>query len=389
MTEQPLLTADAGPAARPVTEPTYRYVFADLLTDRDLAVLPMTGVGFGVGLNAQGPFSGTALAPNRRAADAARRVVEGKTALYVYRTLGALTQIWWGGVVWVWRPARSGRKLTIDCQGAAFDSLADDPTEQDLTYAAVDQLAIVRDVWAKRQALPGGDLGVVVDDTVSGVLRDKTVLLGDQTWRQVYAEEADNENGFEHLLDASLLADGTRQRRLRLGYPRLGSAATTHLMECPGSLLSWTWTGDATRGGTVFRGRGESVQPNQTEEARPLISAPAVAQDLLDAGWPRRHVLVDHSSVKDQATLDGHARAARDELAGSVRIPSVTARLVGTALSPKAVGDSVRLRITDRWFPARDGAAGLDVTQRLTAMNVTPKSRAGQERAELVFEEAL
>ena len=77
---------------------TYRYLFADLLTNTIIGELPLTGVSFTQQLNQAGTFQGhvllSALSANQF--NVSNATIPAKCALYVDRD-GTLV---WGGVIW-------------------------------------------------------------------------------------------------------------------------------------------------------------------------------------------------------------------------------------------------------------------------------------------------
>ena len=74
--------------------PAYRYLLTDLLTDRLLAELPLTGVSFDRRISRVGALSGTLVAPSKHLVDLGKlmHTYAGRAALWVYRD----SALWWG-----------------------------------------------------------------------------------------------------------------------------------------------------------------------------------------------------------------------------------------------------------------------------------------------------
>lgn len=97
--------------------PKYRYIVADLLTDRIIAELPFTSVSYGLALSGAGSFSGTLKFPIQESVtNVYDSTTPGRTALYIMRN----DQCVWGGIIWSREYDVIGRVLSIS--GLEFTS---------------------------------------------------------------------------------------------------------------------------------------------------------------------------------------------------------------------------------------------------------------------------
>ena len=97
---------------------TYRYLFADLLTNNIIAELPLTNVSFTQQLNQAGTLSGQLLLSglNANTFNVLNGTIPAKTGIYVDRN-GTLV---WGGVIWG-RPYDSDSQ-TLSIEAREFES---------------------------------------------------------------------------------------------------------------------------------------------------------------------------------------------------------------------------------------------------------------------------
>ncbi|MEU6192980.1 hypothetical protein [Streptomyces sp. NPDC047061] len=372
------------------TDTPYRAIFCDLLTDSTIDILPLRDVTVDDYIGKAGSLSGTIPVPNTEMAARVRRIEEGRTSVYLQRG----TDLWWGGIIWTSTLQSDDQGiLTLGIQAATFDSYAGRrllrPTYLDkatLSFTDTDQLAIAQGLWTDMQtALDGGNILVDVGTETSGVLRTVSYQDGDETsYQDALDSLAALGDGFEyHITVYTDPVSGRRRRRLVLGHPRIETGSTPLVLDRPGTILSYSFPRDATRGGTTARARGASVNTNQAAESRPLASDVAVALELIDgAGYPRIDLSSDHNDITDQDTLNALARTELAAATGAVVIPEISVRLDG--LVPTALlGRTARIRITDEWF-----TEGLDAGYRIIGVKVSPAQRGRPDTAELYLEEA-
>ncbi|MFJ8106757.1 hypothetical protein [Streptomyces sp. NPDC096132] len=374
----------------------YRAIFCDLLSDHPIDILPLRDVTVDDYIGKAGSLSGTIPVPDAAIAARVRRIEEGRTSVYLQRG----NDLWWGGIVWTATLQSDDRGvLSLGIQAATFESYAGRRRiRQDLSFTGQDQLEVARKLWRHLQTgtvdplaenvpppVDGGDIGVSYGAETSDPPHPVTVTYryGDET---VYLEALDAlaavDKGFEHHI--AVYRDpgtGQRVRRLRLGSPTIEIGTTDLVLDRPGKILSYSFPRDATRGGTTAMARGASQNDNQAAESRPQCSDVQVAQELLDAGFPRVDLSSDHTEVTSGATLNSLATAELDSATAAVVIPEISIRL-DDLVPPALLGRTVRLRITDEWW-----TEGLDARYRIIGVKASPAQRGRPDTAELYLEE--
>lgn len=367
----------------------YHYEIADLLTDQTIDELDVHDVRFDRRIVEPGSFSGHIPITSSSIADRARRIVEGRTVVHIYR--GA--DIWGTYLIWVATPGSNRRgETTLDLTGATLESYLDHrEIRQSLDYVDTDQLAIARDLITQMQSASSGDIGLALGSETSGVNRERHYARGETaTYGRRLRELADVINGFEYAIATFVNPPtGQRARAFVTGYPTIGQQAVDHVFAKPGNVLSWSIPGDATRAATSFQTRGDIAT-----DFRPLMSDIFGAQAFLDAGWPLLDMTESRESASMKETLNAWAEELRSRLSGTVRIPQPVVRLdEDTSWNPNRLGDPVRLILTDEWWPMVTDSNGRSVpsysrSHRVVGCEVTPISRDdGQEEVRLDLEE--
>jgi len=277
----------------------HTYLVADLATNRILAEVPLTTVRYGKKLGGTGQVSATLNLgdPRVQAEDPADLTTPARRVVYVLRDDVPV----WGGLVWTRRYDSANQRISLGC--GDFWSYYDhrkvllklDPAKYtDLGYIAhldpvdleeMDQNEIARRLIAGAALHDGGDIGVIPDATMSGVITSRAyfgfqnVSVGDALRKLSQVA-----GGPDMYFDVGPLdAAGRPSRRLRLGDPSLGQQGSPHVWEFGGNMVSYTWPSDGTRMATrVFAdGSGfESVinrkplTPHATAPSAPLANKP-------------------------------------------------------------------------------------------------------------------
>lgn len=368
----------------------YQLRVCDLVTDRSLDILPVTGVSYDDYISKTGSLSATIPLPD---ADLARRtrvaLLPGRTMVYLERA----GQIAWGGVVWTRDPARDARGiLTCQFQAASLESVLRGHRLlfDTQTYTATDQLEIARQLVTYAQAQTGGNLGIEIDATqVSGVLRDRTYSRYDLPWIGSLLDQlAAVQGGFEWRIQLYRDSAGIRHRALRLGYPKLTNSGADIVLATPagargeGAITAYSLPEDATVQANAWQSRGATSNSDQASESVPLMSALQINTGDLAEGWPRLDGTSDYTDTSAQDTLDAYAAADLARRHRPVIIPSVTIASPPGGQPP--LGSYARLRITDDWHPA----PGLSARYRIVGLKVSPEERGRAESTELYLEEA-
>ncbi|TDD90768.1 hypothetical protein [Actinomadura rubrisoli] len=376
----------------------WRYEFADLLTDRPIATLALTGVSFDRRIIQPGAFKATIPVPNRRVAEQARRIAAplpeeghtgpGRTVVHVYR--GA-RDLWGTYLLWTATPSGDERgRISVELQGASLESYLDHrEIWADLTYTSVDQTTISTALVGHMQAAGGpASIGLTTASVPSGVLRNAAYKASESnTYGAKLAELANVDGGFEYMI-RTYHGDAGRVREFAAA-PVLGQDTTDHRFTRPGNVLSWSYPSDATTAATRWRARGDAVSDDLAADSEPLLSNIQTADPMIAAGWPYLDRTVDYQGARTVTDLDAYARWWRDTRSGVIRVPQATIRLdAKTAISPHRLGGYARLTIADDWFPLdADGRPTFSVRWRVVGLEVTPETRSAGDVARLIFAE--
>ncbi len=375
---------------------TWSYLLADLITGAVTADIELTGVRISQRLNTAGSMTGTWAIPQNW--DSGSPYVLTTPA----RTMGVALRDGrpiFGGVLWTRRvnPDKGSVDLGFSDWWSLLDSrfvlppfVPDGTTGQvsnfGTTFTAVEQNDIARALLAQAQAHPGGNLGIVADTTVSGIVRDRSYagheLVDVGTALKQLAEVIDGPDimfGVAPELDAN----GRVVKTMRIGTPKLGVEGSPHVFEYGASIIGYAFASDGTRMTTRAFATGEGMEAGQ------LI---AVADDTARtaAGWPLLETETSFNTVSLDSTLTEHAAAELKRNSLPVVTPTITVlgdgrdsegSKVYPSLGEYACGDQVRVVIEDMFF-----ADKLDTQFRIVSIEIQPD---GVETADLVLNPVL
>lgn len=315
----------------------YRYLAADLKSGTIREEIPFSTVSFSHVLNRPGSWKGTI---GLRHAKAARSILDpGKTAIHVERN-GAIA---WSGILWAGRANAKSAELELTGEGwwSYFRRRLITATK---TYAATDQLAIVRDLVTWAQAQAGGNIGLIVGTETSGVLRDRVYQDFElKNLGEAVEQLAAVSNGFDFAVE-SAWAGQVVANTLRLFYPRRG-AVTPFVFELGTNLEELSTEVDATRQATAIYAVGAG-------EAAAMLRATSSDATLL-VEFPLLEETVAYKDVTVLSTLQAHADLARINTARPVeRVPMLVAHQANpdTAFGNYVTGDTVRVRAAAGWM---------------------------------------
>lgn len=356
---------------------SYRYLFADLVTNSILAELPITNVNFTQALNAAGTFTGDLLLSgvNATAMNVANATIPGRTAVYVDRD-GVLV---WGGVLWSREYNSADQHLKLTAR--EFESYLERrriTTTQ--AFTAVDQFTIAQTLVNQAQAVTGGNIGIAVPSNLSGVTVSKTYYSYE--YKTLYSALLDLSratNGFDFNIQVAYDGGGNPTKTLVLSYPKSGTRYSSTnpsalVFEFPaGNVVEYSYPED----GSIAANNVYAVGAGSNEGK---LLATGVDSTKVAAGWPLLEDSVNYADITDATLLQGLANGQ----VAAVAYPPTTMRLItppsqNPVLGSYFIGDDVRIRITDDRFPT-----GLDATYRLVALNVTAGEN-GPERATLTL----
>lgn len=350
----------------------YRYLFADLISNQILAELPLTNVNFTQQLNSAGTFTGTLLLSgiNAAALNVLNATIPARCALYVDRN-GTLV---WGGIIWN-RDYKSGdQHLTITAR--EFESYFERrriTTNQ--TYTNTDQLSIVQQLVTAAQAVPYGNIGIVVGSETSGVLVGSQIYYSYElkTYFTAIQDLSKNYNGFDFNITVAYDGTGNPVKTLKLGYPRLGNtysttSTTVPVFQLPGNIVEYTFSEDGSKAANAMYLTGTGSNEGK-------LIATATDSTKTTTGWALLEDSVNYA-ISDSTLLSGLAT-------GQVNAVSYPPQTIQVALAPAIdpvfgtynIGDQARLIINDNRFPS-----GLDTNYRIIGFNVQP----GETQAERV-----
>lgn len=358
---------------------TYRYLFADLLTNDIIGELPITGVSFTRQLNQAGTLQGRLLITGINTYDfnVDACTQPGRNAIYVDRN-GILV---WGGVIWNRTYLSQSQSISISAR--EFESYFERrriTTTQ--AFTAQDQLLIARTLITNAQSTPEGDIGVQVGSETSGVLVDRVYY--DYELKQVYQAIQDlsrQDDGFDFNIKVEydpITFEPTKT--LVLGYPRSGHVDTgvgdilTPVFIFPaGNIVEYEYPEDGAIAANTLYVLGAGSNEGK-------LSATAQDVSKLTTGWPLLEDQANYSDITDQTVLNELATGqvlALSEPPPIIKI--VVPAFVEPVFGTYSIGDDARLIIQDPRFPT-----GLDEVYRIVNYNVQP-GEDGPERVTLTL----
>ena len=350
---------------------TYRYLFADLLTNEIVAELPINNVSFDKELNTAGSFGGELFLTDLREDVYAinSQTIPGRTALYVDRDATLV----WGGIVW--SRSYSSESQSIQFQAREFESYFEH-RKIITTYSAsaTDQLTVAKALVDQIQAVTSGSIGIVVPTLTSGVTVTKTYNGYDQKpLAEALYELSRTDNGFDWNIDVAYDSSYQIVKTLDLAYPRRGKvyaagAVAISVLEFPGNVVSYSYPEDGASVANTMFGVGSGTGEGQVMSTQ--TSATQIA-----AGWPVLQHSVSLKDYSDQTLLDNMTLAHLDAVTDPVVVLTmVTEAYNDPILGSFKTGDDVRVRITDPRFPDV-----FDEPRRIVKYSVQP-GESGPER---------
>ena len=355
----------------------YRYLLADVLTNQILAELSLTNVNFTQQLNSAGTFTGDLLLSgvNSTALNVLNSTIPARCAVYVDRS-GVLV---WGGIVWAreWDSGNQHLKISAREFESYFERRRISST---LSFSSVDQLTVVQQLIQAAQAVPYGNIGVVVPSNTSGVTISQVYYSYElKTYFSAIADLAKNNNGFDFNIAVSYDGDKNPVKTLELGYPRLGNTYSSTSATVPtfilpaGNIVQYNYKEDGTKATNTVYATGAGSNEGK-------LVATATDSTKLTAGWPLLEDSINYSTITDATLLSGLANG--QVLATSYppqTIQVVAPPYVDPVYGTYNMGDQARLVITDNFYPTE-----FDGNYRIIGWNVTPGEN-GPERVTLTL----
>jgi hypothetical protein len=360
---------------------TYRYLFADLLTNEIIGELPLTGVAFTQQLNQAGTFTGHLLLSgiNTAAFNVDPSTIPAKCSLYVDRD-GVLV---WGGVIWGRQYNSASQTMTYQAREwiSYFERRRITET---LSFTNIDQLVIAKALVQNAQAKTYGNVGITYNSagqTTSGILIDR-VYYGyeiknlfnaiQDLSRQSDGFDFDIEIAYDPITDLPTKAFNTY-------YPRSGEVYTTTSLTVPvfefpaGNIVEYEYPED----GMIATNSVWAVGAGSNEGK---ILANAQHPTIFADGWALLEDQQSYSDVTDQTVLDNLAMGALNALVTPpITMKIVVPAFVNPTFGSYEVGDDARVIINDDRFPN-----GLDAIFRIVGLSVQP-GEDGPERVTLTL----
>lgn len=321
----------------------WRYWTQHPLTGQQLhPALPLSGVEFGNELNGPGSLRGT-LAPKFVKANAST-LIPGRALIYAE----ADGYLRWGGLIW--DIAAKDGEYEIEAAGWSSYLTARHDSHGELNargpYTNTDPCKIIRDVWAYAQEQPDGNLGVTVDSTTSTMKVGTTKEPWHSHWYETpnlgdHLDDLVSEEGApQYTNTCRYLTDGSVERRLKLGYPRLGARRTdinfstgVNIIDAP----PVRYSGDDFANVVLATGSGEGTGTRRAE---------APSRD----GGLRMESVLALPSVNGTDVLGRRAAAELQRRRVMGQVEEITVRDHPNArLGSWQIGDDVQVAVHNQW----------------------------------------
>jgi hypothetical protein len=346
---------------------TYRVMTRHALTGAWLTkALPLTDLEYGPELSGPGSLTGT-LTPHLIHSNSTL-TDPGTTEIYVEQD-GLLR---WGGLVWDARP--QGSQYTIEAAG--WPSYLQHRIDLDGNlggrgpYVYTDPCQIIRDCWTYAQAVPDGNLGVVVDSTTSTAKVGTTAEPYSLAWWDfpVLGEKIDDLVSGQAMPDYTSVttwdaSKTTPVKRVALGWPRLGRRRTDISFATGINIITdpeVPLAGDDYAQVVIANGQGDG-------------SAKRRAISAVRNGRLRLETVVDLTDIAATDVLASRAAQERAfrEVLGTVE--EITVRDTPSApIGSWQIGDDVQVRVNNDWTSWRGWC-------RITAYTIKPTEQGGPQ----------
>lgn len=357
-----------------------------------LGELPLAGVSYSEELNGVGELSASV--------DLAAHTSLGASlaSQYVAATEPRRSSIWvdrdgviqWGGIVWSRRRSR-GTLGTIEISALDYGSIFERRVlTATKSYTATDQLAVVRDLVTWAQALPGGNVNIVVGSETSGVLITRDPLAWGYELRNLadlIGELAQADTGFDWSISYAYDVAGIPQATLRLHYPRRGrrsidsSLVFFNAASSGGNLIDWDLDESGLDAATTIHAIGAG-------EGESMVQTVASRTELLDVGYPLTEAVISHKSITDADALVSINLEAARLRSNNVSTWSITVDPddISVPFGTWTVGDDAHIVIDDHpLFPSNGSTPGLETTLRITGQTVTVSDDGGPDEVTLTM----
>lgn len=358
----------------------YRYLFVDILSNMVVDELPCYGTYFTRQLSGAGQMTAT-LGMNSqpyRNRDIKNATTPGKIALY------ALCDdlVVWGGPIWTRTYNASAR--TLQLSGQTWESWGQKFfPDTSLAYTGTDQRNIAVDLFTKMQAVAQQNAQFTLPGTFPNqIVRTENFPFSDlKSYTDLIEYLSEYADGFDYEILPYMDGNGTLQRYVNLGNPRLGSTQTNTglIFDYPGGITDYWVTESASGGAVKVYGVGGTIG----EAPDPIRSSYTQADIVAAKSYPLLQEVFTNSDVTVQSTLDSQTRA----FGNSKRVPITSWTIdIDPTLDPVlgtwALGDTAHVMIEDSGF----FESPLSIYVRVVGWELTPPSTDTKEALKLVIE---
>ena len=230
----------------------YRYLLADVLTNQIIAELSLTNVNFTQQLNTSGTATGELLLTgvNSAALNVLASTTPGRNALYIDRN-GVLL---WGGIIWAreWDSASQLMKLTAREFESYFERRR---ITQTTPFTGYEQFTIVENLINQAQAVPYGNIGVVVPNSTSATTATITNAVTSGSTITYTTSTTNYFLSAQQVTVTGVISTGNPTGAPSSGFNRTGSATiiSSTQFSLPISLTdTYTSGGTATNQGVII-----------------------------------------------------------------------------------------------------------------------------------------
>lgn len=364
---------------------TYRYLFADLLTNSVQGELPLQGVTFGRRLGKAGNFQGSfgldyTGFPN---GDVLDMTEPGRTALYIERNntnpLLAGKQLVWGGIIWTRSWGEEGKSLQMT--GQTFESF---PYQCDLRTTldyslGKDQRNVIFDIWRVLQAMTSRNIGVTVpsDYSPNNIVRNNQYFkYGAWNFGKIIEDQQALLNSPDYTIDCAYDINGNPAKLLHVNDVLGNPISQTQLtFDYPGNVNTFWWPENAAQGATSEAGVGAGQDAS-------MIQSLVTNAFLLADGYPDLTQFYTNKDTQTQALLDSQTAQALATILIPITIPTVQ---LNPELLPQfgsyGLGDYANFVVKSPRFVREGGTR--TTTQRIVGWDITPNSSQSTEQVRI------
>jgi hypothetical protein len=231
------------------------------------------------------------------------------------------------------------------------------------------------------QAVPYGNIGVVVPTNTSGVTVNQIYYNYElKTYYSAMSDLAKATNGFDFNIKVAYDGGGNPTKTLQLGYPRLGNtysstSTTVPVFQLPaGNIVQYNYKEDGAKAANTVYLTGAGSNEGK-------LIATGTDSTKTAAGWALLEDSVNYSNITD-STLLGNMATGQVSV---VSYPPQTLQIVAPpyvdpVYGSYSLGDQARVIVKDDFYPTT-----FDGNYRIIGLNVSPGENNQPERVTLTL----